>query len=171
MSDITADVDEVDQILAEWTAARPDLNLEPLAVFSRLTRIAKHLNRLRSQSFECSGLEVWEFDVLAVLRRSGPPFRVSTKTLVQATMVSSGTMTNRIDRLVSRRLVERFTDPNDGRGVLVEMTAEGRQRVDAALAHLVDAEAKLLATLSDAERHELAGLLRKLALAMHPGGA
>lgn len=108
--------DEVDQIIADWKFVRPDLDFAPLSVFSRLSRIAKHFGRARAKAFERSGLEAWEFDVLAVLRRSGPPFRVSTKILVQSTMVSSGTMTNRIDRMLDRGLVERLTDPNDGRG-------------------------------------------------------
>jgi DNA-binding MarR family transcriptional regulator len=97
-----------------------------------------------------------------VLRRSGDPHRESTKTLVTETMVSSGTMTNRIDRLVERGLVVRRTDPNDGRGVLVELTADGLARVDAAMTRLVDAEEELLRTLSGVERERLAVLLRKL---------
>ena len=75
--------DEVDRILKDWAAARPDLDLGPLAVFSRMTRVTKHLDRARSQAFERSGLAAWEFDVLAVLRRGGSPFRQSPKILVQ----------------------------------------------------------------------------------------
>ena len=159
--------DEVDGIIASWSAARPDLDFGPLTVFSRLTRIAKHLDRARSQAFERSGLASWEFDVLAVLRRNGAPFRQSPKVLVQQTMVSSGTMTNRIDRLVNRGLVRRLTDPNDGRGVLVEMTPLGQTLVDAAMTRLTDAEERLLGTLTRTERERLAALLRKLALSVH----
>lgn len=162
--------DEVDGIIAAWTAARPDLDLSPLTVFSRLFRIAKHLDRARSRAFERSGLTSWEFDVLAVLRRSGAPFRQSPKVLVKKTMVSSGTMTNRIDRLVSRNLVSRLTDPNDGRGVLVEMTPLGLTLVDAAMTRLTDAEERLLGTMTRAERDRLAVLLRKLALSVDRGG-
>ncbi|MGO1539573.1 MAG: MarR family winged helix-turn-helix transcriptional regulator [Leucobacter sp.] len=158
--------DEVDRILAEWTAARPDLDIAPLAVFSRLARISKHLDRARAQAFERSGLASWEFDVLAVLRRGGAPYRLSPKVLVQQTMVSSGTMTNRIDRMVQRDLVRRLTDPNDGRGVLVEMTEQGQTLVDAAMTRLTDAEELLLGGVPRAERERLAALLRRLALSV-----
>ena len=162
----TGTTDEVDGIIAAWSAARPDLDFGPLTVFSRLSRIAKHLDRARAHAFERSGLTSWEFDVLAVLRRGGAPYRQSPKVLVQQTMVSSGTMTNRIDRLVERELVRRLTDPNDGRGVLVEMTALGQTLVDAAMTRLTDAEERLLGTMTRAERERLATLLRKLALSV-----
>lgn len=158
--------DEVDRILSEWSSARPDLDLAPLAIFSRLTRIAKHLDRARSRAFERSGLTSWEFDVLAVLRRGGAPFRQSPKVLVQQTMVSSGTMTNRIDRMTNRDLVRRLTDPNDGRGVLVEMTEQGQTLVDAAMTRLSDAEEHLLGGVPRSERERLATLLRRLALSV-----
>lgn len=157
----------MDLILRDWAAARPDLDIAPLAVFSRMTRITKRLDRARALAFERTGLVVWEFDVLAVLRRSGAPYRQSPKVLVQQTMVSSGTMTNRIDRMVARGLVRRLTDPNDGRGVLVEMTEQGQTLVDAAMTRLADAEEQLLGGLARAERERLATLLRKLALSVH----
>lgn len=155
--------DEVDRIIADWSRARPDLDLAPLSVFSRLSRIAKHLDRARAHAFERSGLSSWEFDVLAVLRRGGEPYRQSPKTLVQQTMVSSGTMTNRIDRMAERELVRRLTDPNDGRGVLVEMMPLGQTLVDAAMTRLSDAEERLLAGMPRSERDRLATLLRRLA--------
>ena len=158
--------DEVDRILAEWGSVRPDLDLAPLAIFSRLTRIAKHLDRARARAFERSGLASWEFDVLAVLRRGGAPFRQSPKVLVQQTMVSSGTMTNRIDRMTQRGLVQRLTDPNDGRGVQVEMTEQGQTLVDAAMTRLSDAEELLLGGVPRSERERLATLLRRLALSV-----
>lgn len=162
--------DEVDQILSEWGAVRPDLDLAPLAVFSRITRISKHLNRARAQAFERTGLASWEFDVLAALRRGGHPFRQSPKRLVQQTMVSSGTMTNRIDRMVERELVRRLTDPNDGRGVLVEMTTQGQTLVDTAMTRLSDAEDLLLGGVPRAERDRLATLLRRLSLSVEHFG-
>ncbi len=102
--------------------------------------------------------------MLAALRRAGAPYQLSPKSLLQQTLVSSGTMTNRIDRLVERRLVERRTDPHDGRGVLVVMTTKGREQVDAAITELVAEEAELLAGLSRADQERLSGLLRKLSL-------
>lgn len=158
--------DEVDRILRDWGAARPDLDLAPLAVFSRMTRIAKAVDRARTHAFGRSGLAYWEFDVLAVLRREGAPFRQSPKVLVRHTGVSSGTMTNRIDRMQERGLVRRLTDPNDGRGVLVEMTDQGQTLVDAAMTRLVDAEEQLLGGLPRSERERLATSLRRLALSV-----
>ena len=102
--------------------------------------------------------------MLSALRRAGAPYQLSPKALLQQTLVSSGTMTNRIDRLVQRELVERRTDPNDGRGILVVMTPLGRERVDGAIAQLVTAEAELLDALSPGDQERLAGLLRKLSL-------
>ena len=159
-------MDEVDRILAAWSRELPDADVSPLGSLSRVSRLAKHLDRARAEAFAAHELEVWEFDVLAVLRRSGSPYRLSPKILVQQTMVSSGTMTNRIDRMVERDLVRRLTDPNDGRGVLVEMTAQGQTLVDAAMTRLADAEERLIGGLPRAERDRLAALLRKLALSV-----
>ena len=156
--------DEVDRIVDAWLRERPDLDFAPLQVLSRVARLARHLDRARRTAFERSDLESWEFDVLAALRRASAPYQLSPKALLQQTLVSSGTMTNRIDRLVSRELVERRTDPNDGRGILVQMTAQGLSRVDAAITRLVDAEAELLSGLSLTDQERLAGLLRKLSL-------
>ncbi|QEO15402.1 winged helix-turn-helix transcriptional regulator [Agromyces intestinalis] len=159
-----ADSDEVDRIVGDWERERGDLDFAPLQVFSRVDRLSKHLDRARKHAFTQSGLESWEFDVLSALRRAGAPYRLSPKALLQQTLVSSGTMTNRIDRLVSRGLVSRQTDPHDGRGILVEMSAAGLTRVDAAITRLVDAEAELLAGLPSGEQRRLASLLRKLSL-------
>jgi len=156
--------DEVDRIVDAWRRERADLDFAPLQVLSRVDRLARHLERARRRAFAASSLEPWEFDVLSALRRAGSPYRLSPKALLQQTLVSSGTMTNRIDRLVERMLVERRTDPNDGRGVLVTMTARGRDRVDAAISELLAAEAELLGGLGQVEQERLAGLLRKLAL-------
>jgi DNA-binding MarR family transcriptional regulator len=156
--------DEVDRIVEAWERERPDLDFEPLQVLSRVGRLARHLDRARRAAFAASDLESWEFDVLSALRRAGAPYQLSPKALLQQTLVSSGTMTNRIDRLVARRLVERRTDPRDGRGILVVMTPEGRERVDASISRLLTAEAELLERLSPADRARLAGLLRKLSL-------
>ena len=156
--------DEVDRIVDAWARERPDLDVTPLQVLSRVDRLARHLDRARRTAFTASGLESWEFDVLAALRRAGKPYQLSPKALLQQTLVSSGTMTNRIDRLVERHLVERRTDPHDGRGVLVVMTADGREKVDAAIAVLLDDEAEMLAGLSRADQERLSALLRKLSL-------
>lgn len=156
--------DEVDRIVDAWTRERPDLDFAPLQVLSRVARLSRHLERARRAAFGASDLESWEFDVLSALRRAGTPYQLSPKALLQQTLVSSGTMTNRIDRLVARGLVERRTDPNDGRGILVVMTADGTDRVDRAISRLLDAEAQLLDALTPADQERLAGLLRKLSL-------
>lgn len=156
--------DEVDRIVDAWSRERPDIDFAPLQVLSRVDRLARHLDRSRRSAFTASGLESWEFDVLAALRRAGSPSQLSPKALLQQTLVSSGTMTNRIDRLVERGLVERRTDPHDGRGVLVVMTDAGRRQVDAAISVLVAEEADMLAGLSRADQEKLSALLRKLSL-------
>jgi len=158
------DADEVDRIVQAWTAQRPDLDFSPLGVLSRVDRLSRHLDRARRDAFRRSDLESWEWDVLSALRRAGEPFQLSPKQLLQQTLVSSGTMTNRIDRLVDRALVRREADPDDGRSILVTLTGDGRIRVDAAITRLVDAEAVLLGSLSRGDRERLAGLLRKLSL-------
>jgi DNA-binding MarR family transcriptional regulator len=154
--------DEVDGIVAAWRAQRPDLDVAPLQVLSRVTRLARHADRARRAAFAAHGLAAWGFDVLAALRRQGPPYQLSPGALLRATLVTSGTMTNRIDRLEQAGLVRRVPDPRDKRGVLVMLTGQGQSRVDAALADLLEAEQALLAPLPPASRHLLAGLLRTL---------
>ncbi len=117
--------DEVDRLVAAWSRERPDLDVSPLEVLSRVTRLARHLDRMRRATFAEHGLDVWEFDVLAALRRAGSPYVLSPGRLVTSTMVTSGTMTNRIDRLAARGLVERLPDPSDRRGVHVRLTPAG----------------------------------------------
>ena len=154
--------DEVDRLVAAWHAERPDLDVEPLHVLSRVSRLARHLDRARRAVFAAHGMESWEFDVLTALRRAGPPYELSPGRLLRATLVTSGTMTNRIDRLESAGLVRRSPDPQDKRGVLVRLTDAGRTRVDAAFADLVDRERELLGSLSPGDRRTLASLLRSL---------
>ncbi len=164
MARMAQESDEVDRIVGAWSLQRPDLDFSPLGVLSRVDRLSRHLDRARREAFRRSDLEPWEWDVLSALRRAGEPYQLSPKQLLQQTLVSSGTMTNRIDRLVGRRLVRREADPGDGRGILVTLTDDGQIRVDAAITRLVDAEALLLASLSRADRDRLAALLRKLSL-------
>jgi DNA-binding MarR family transcriptional regulator len=154
--------DEVDDLVAAWQAERPDLDVQPLQVLSRISRLARHLDRARRAAFAAHGLEAWEFDVLSTLRRQGPPYQLSPGALLRATLVTSGTMTNRIDRLAAAGLVRRQPDPQDKRGVLVTLTGQGRLRVDAALADLLRGEEALLKGLDREKRQVLAGLLRVL---------
>jgi DNA-binding MarR family transcriptional regulator len=154
--------DEVDTIVEAWRRERPDLDLAPMEVLSRISRLARHLDRLRANAFSAHDLESWEFDVLAALRRTGPPYRLSPGQLLRETLVTSGTMTNRVDRLVERGLVTRQDHPNDRRGVLVELTDAGRDAVDAALAELIAAERQIMAALDVADHDQLTRSLRLL---------
>jgi len=154
--------DEVDRLVREWRAQRPEVDVRPLEVLSRIWRLARHLDRARAAAFSGPGLEPWEFDVLSALRREGPPHQLSPGRLLQDTMVTSGTMTNRIDRLEAAGLVRRGPDPQDKRGVLVSLTPEGRERVDAALDALLSREQALLTGLDTQQRQSLADLLRVL---------
>jgi DNA-binding MarR family transcriptional regulator len=154
--------DEVDRLVAAWARERPDLDVRPLEVLSRVTRLARHLDRARRNAFAQHDLETWEFDVLSALRRAGEPYALSPGQLLTQTLVTSGTMTNRVDRLERRGLVQRLPDPSDRRGVRVQLAAAGRARVDAAMADLLASEQRLLGSLSPQQRDLLAGLLRDL---------
>jgi DNA-binding MarR family transcriptional regulator len=164
LSDYDAGVepDEVDEIVEAWRRERADLDLMPVEVFSRISRLSRLLDRARKDAFTAHALEPWEFDVLAALRRTGKPYRLSPGQLLRETMVTSGTMTNRIDRLGARGLVVRSPDPHDRRGVLVGLTGAGKRAVDGAFEGLIAGERDLLSELSAAERRELAGLLKRL---------
>src|SRR3954451_4071814 len=154
--------DEVDDLAEAWARERPDLDLAPVAVFSRLSRLSRHLDLARREAFTAQGIESWEFDVLAALRRAGAPYELSPGRLLRETLVTSGTMTNRVDRLATRGFVERYPDPEDRRGVLVRLTPEGKDAVDGAFTSLLEAERALLTDLTARQQGELADLLRKL---------
>ncbi len=156
--------DEVDGLLAAWQRERPDLDVAPLAVLSRVSRLARHLDRARRATFAEHQLEAFEFDVLAALRRAGPPYELSPGQLLGQTLVGSGTMTNRLDRLETRGLVRRRPDPEDGRGVRVRLTARGQAQVDVAVTDLLAREKALLGALPDRDRERLARLLRAVLL-------
>jgi Transcriptional regulators len=161
--------DEVDRIVESWNRERPDLDVTPMAVLSRVTRLAWHVERARRAAFAEHGLEAFEFDVLVALRRSGEPHELSPGQLAEATLVTSGTMTNRLDRLERHGLVRRLPDPRDGRAVRVRLTAAGRSRADAALVDLLERERVLLAGLTERQRATLADLLRRVVTAYAEG--
>jgi DNA-binding MarR family transcriptional regulator len=154
--------DEVDAITAAWLAERPDLDVQPLHILSRISRLAQLLDERRAQAFAEHGLAGHEFDVLAALRRSGAPYERTPGQLIEATHVTSGTMTNRLDRLADRNLIVRKAHPEDGRQLLVRLTPLGKRRVDAALETLLASERALLGGLSAAQRSSLAAGLRRL---------
>lgn len=159
---MTQVTDEVDEIVAAWHRERPDLDVEPLQVLSRISRIADLVAERRADAFAEHGLRAHEFDVLTALRRAGAPFELTAGELSSITHVTSGTMTSRLDRLTARRLVNRHPDPSDGRLVRVRLTASGRARVDAAFEALLASERDLLGRLAERTRTGLAEALREL---------
>jgi DNA-binding MarR family transcriptional regulator len=158
----TGQADDVDRIVEAWRRERPDLDVSPLQVLSRVSRLARRLDLARGSAFAEYGLEGWEFDVLSALRRAGRPYELSPGQLVQQTLVTSGTMTNRVDRLERRGLAVRSPSPHDRRGVIVRLTAKGRATVDSALADLLQRERDLLSELPENERRNLSDLLKRL---------
>ncbi|WP_432558899.1 MarR family winged helix-turn-helix transcriptional regulator [Granulicoccus sp. GXG6511] len=154
--------DDVDRLLADWQRERPDVDLSPMEVLSRVTRLSHLLDMARKDAFADHEIVGWEFDVLAALRRAGVPYELSPGRLLKETLVTSGTMTNRVDRLVARGFVSRSPDPDDRRGVLVRLTEAGRNVVDGALESLLAQEKELLAGIDGAQRRQLSELLRAL---------
>lgn len=161
--------DESAQIVAAWEKERPDLDVSPLLVFSRLSRLSRHFDLSRRRAFAAHELEPWEFDVLASLRRAGKPYQMTPGQLLAELLVTSGTMTNRIDRLEERGLVARLPAPSDRRAVLVRLTSLGKRRVDQALESLLAVEKELLALLDAGEQQTLAGLLEPLLTTFESG--
>ncbi|PYG00908.1 transcriptional regulator, MarR family [Georgenia satyanarayanai] len=156
--------DEVDRIVAAWGRERPDLDPRPLHVFSRVSRLSRRLDLARRRVFIDHALEGWEFDVLSALRRAGASYELTAGRLLNETLVSSGTMTNRIDRMVAHGYVVRAVGATDRRVVLVRLTPRGKETVDAAMADLLDSEQQLLAELEPEEAELLTSLLRRLLL-------
>lgn len=156
--------------MAAWMTQRPDQDVSPLHVLSRIGRLARRLDLARRDAFAGHGLEAWGFDVLSALRRAGEPFALTPGQLIRQTLVTSGTMTNRVDRLERAGLVTRAPDPSDRRGTLVRLTPQGLQRVDLALADLLDKERQLLDALDADQRDQLAGLLRTLLVQLDEPG-
>jgi DNA-binding MarR family transcriptional regulator len=156
--------DVVDRIVAAWREARPDLDPSPIGVVGRVSRTAVRLQRRLDEVFAQHGLQPGGFDVLATLRRSGPPYRMSPSQLHRSLMIASGSMTARLDRLEQAGLVAREPDPNDRRALLVGLTPAGFEVIDRAVVDHLANEQRLLAVLDEEERETLAALLRKLLL-------
>ena len=153
--------DAVDHILAQWARERPDLDVTPMGLIGRLGRLRAHLTRAHETMFQRHGLNGASFDLLATLRRSGPPFRLSPSDLLDTMMITSGTMTNRIDQLEKQGLVERLPHPADRRALLVALTDKGRDVIDAAVTDHVENQHRLVETLTPPERAALDALLRR----------
>lgn len=152
--------DKVDDILEQWRREIPELDCQPMEIIGRMARLAAHLERELQRAFTALGLPPGGFDVLATLRRSGPPYRLSPNDLLSWMMVTSGTMTNRIDQLERAGWVIRQPNPDDRRSVLIALTPQGQTLIEQALRLHVANERHLLAPLSAEQQEQLAGVLR-----------
>lgn len=155
--------DHVAAILDAWHAEKPGLDVSPVAIFGRVSRIERYKAAALRDVLGRHQLDSGEYDVLAALRRSGPGYRLTPTELYRSVLVTSATMTERLDRLERRDLIQRRPAARDRRSILVELTDHGRTVIDHAVADLLDTEAALLEGLSPKDRSALAGLLGKLA--------
>lgn len=155
--------DAVDAIIAMWAREKPELDATPMGIVGRISRLSRLLDKELKDFFADYGLEFWEFDVLATLRRSGAPYELSPGALLRTAMVTSGAITNRVDRMEAKGLVERLRDPGDRRGVRIRLTPAGLELIDNLVPLHVANERRLLAALADDDRDTLADLLRTLA--------
>lgn len=158
--------DPVDEILAQWQKERPDLDVSPMGIIGRTTRLAKLLKNEIGKTFTQFGLNPGEFDVLATLRRSGKPYQLSPTELYNSMMVSSGTMTHRIDGLEKVKLVKRIPDPSDRRGTLIRLTDRGFDLIEKTVEAHVENEHRILDALDRSELEVFTRLLRKLLLSL-----
>ena len=153
------DRDHVDRILDQWADVRPDVDSSPIGVVGRVSRLSRVLDRVLAENFARHGIENWMYDVLATLRRAGEPYELTAGDLVRQSMVTTGAITNRIDRLETRGLVERART-DDRRKVIVRLTARGRELVDDVVGEHLATEREILAALTPRQQQELARLLR-----------
>lgn len=154
-------MDHVDKILTQWQQQRPDLNVAPMGTLGRLKRLNQSLMRRMEQTWAAYGLNDSSFDVLATLRREGPPYALSPSDLMASTMVTSGTMTHRLQQLEKAELIERVKNPADGRGFLISLSEKGFALIDEAVAAHVETQAELVSGLSDKQRAQLDALLKQ----------
>ena len=156
--------DHVDRVQAQWRAERPEIDTSPMGVIARLHRIADALRGELLTLYREHGLGEGEFDILATLRRSGAPFELTPSELAQQTMVTTGAVSKRLDRLETAGFVTRRENLQDARGRVVALTSQGRDTIDRAYEAHMRNEARLLDHFSAAEREQLQGLLRFWAL-------
>ena len=160
------ETDPVARIVEQWNHERPDVDVSGMAVIGRISRLDKLIQPRLDAVFAQHGLESWEFDVLATLRRQGEPHQLTPGELLAAMMITSGAMTNRLDRLERRGLVRRTRSPTDGRQVLVTLTSDGLTKVDSALVDHAANERSIIEPLSPEQRSHLIELLGVLTHSM-----
>jgi len=158
--------DGVDLILEQWRRERPDLDHSPVGIVGRVSRLARELEQRLEPVYREHGLEPGWHDVLATLRRSGPPFALRPTDLTNASMLTSSGTTKRLDKLEQAGLIARSPDPADRRGTLITLTDAGRELIDALTEAHLENERRILAGLSEADQRRLADLLRKLQLGL-----
>jgi DNA-binding MarR family transcriptional regulator len=161
-----AERDDVDLILEQWRTERPDLDPAPIGVIGRVSRLARELEQRLEPVYREHGMEPGWFDVLATLRRAGPPYRLRPTEFTSALMLTSSGTTKRLDRLEQAGLIARGPDPDDRRGTLITLTAAGRKLVDSSIEAHLENERRLLSALTGAQQRQLADLLRKLQLGL-----
>jgi DNA-binding MarR family transcriptional regulator len=163
-----ADTDGVDVIIEQWQRERPDLDTSPIGVIGRISRLAREIERRLEPVYAASGLEPGWYDVLATLRRAGPPYRLRPTDFAATLMLTSSGTTKRLDRLEAAGHITREPDPSDRRGVLITLTPKGRSLVDnASVKHMAN-EQRIISGLTEAEQRQLADLLRKLRITLPP---
>ena len=152
-------MDQLQQFLTDWAHSKPELDLAPLAVLGRVTRLMSAFEQVRDEALAPFELKYGEFDVLATLRRQGAPYQLTPSVLYRSLLLSSGAISKRLDRLETAGLVTRTPDPQDKRGWLVSLTVAGLDKTEIALAAHTAAQQKLLAMISVDEQQMLAGIL------------
>jgi DNA-binding MarR family transcriptional regulator len=163
---VTGVDDAVDLILEQWARERPDLDCSPMGIIGRISQLQREVHLAQRATFARHGLDAPSFDVLAALRRAGPPYQLTPTALMRTALVTSGAITQRLDRLEERGLITRERSDADGRAVVVTLSDAGRTALDRALPDHLETERALLAGLSDADRELLAGLLRRFLVAL-----
>ena len=154
--------DKLDELIEQWRREKPDLDPGVMASVGRILAVAAQIDQRLSASAAENGLDRGQGDVLFTLRRSGAPYRLSPSELVSSLLVTSGTMTNRLDRLEARGLIERVANPEDRRGMNVQLTAKGRRLVDRAVPEHIAGEERMLSGLTKRDREQLDRIMRKL---------
>jgi DNA-binding MarR family transcriptional regulator len=162
------DTDGVDVILEQWRRERPDLDTSPIGVIGRISRLSREIERRLEPVYAASGLEPGWYDVLATLRRAGPPYRLRPTDFAATLMLTSSGTTKRLDRLEAAGHIAREPDPSDRRGVLITLTSQGRSLIDQAAVKHTANERRILRGLTLAEQRQLADLLRKLNITLPP---
>ena len=158
--------DAMDAILAQWARERPDLDCSPMGIIGRISQLQREVFLAQRATFAKHGLDAPSFDVLAALRRAGEPYQLTPTALMRTALVTSGAITQRLDRLEEKGLITRGRSEADGRAVVVTLTEAGRTALDAALPDHLDTERGMLAGLDPAEREQLAALLRRFLVAL-----